>query len=173
MASGVNSKIKKGAPTLARALRRFRGSGNTPAEAKRNAAPRHRQPAPCEDAKHHALSERVATRTAPVDPTALVDPPDDGVGMNDCGRGMASPLRDPVGCRGEAMPRPHPLLRLQLRFREFEGEERVLRFSKEHCAASAEAGTPRTEPCGRRRSASAGGSILDEIGGSVFDTTRQ
>ena len=64
--------------------------------------PRHRQSVPREDAKHHA------TRTAPVDPTALVDPPDDGVGMNDCGRGMASPLRDPVGCsgRGHASPAP-------------------------------------------------------------------
>ena len=41
--------------------------------------------------------------------TSPVDPHDDRLGMNDAGRGMASPLHVPIARSGEAMPRPHPV----------------------------------------------------------------
>ena len=41
--------------------------------------------------------------------TNPVDPHDDRLGMNDAGRGMASPLHVPIARSGEAMPRPHPV----------------------------------------------------------------
>ena len=91
--------------------RRFRGSGSIPAAAKREAQ--------CAfEASHDARSIGVRGRRMrrpyigaprPVIPEPFVGPSNDGVGMNDSGRGMAPPLRNRVA--SSRIPRPPPLPR--------------------------------------------------------------